>query len=62
MKYELGDRVLITAKNQPGYICDASVRDGKSLYIVDCHEDCDSEELRDCVITVEEHEIESYNG
>ena len=60
MKYDLGDRVRIIEKNQPGYICDVSIREGRPLYIVDCHNDCDSEMLCDCLFTVEEHEIEHY--
>ena len=62
MKYDLGDRVRIIAKDQTGSICDVSIYDGRPLYIVDCFGECDSEELQDCVITVEEHEIENYNG
>lgn len=59
MKYELGDRVRIIASGQTGSICDARVVDGRPLYIMDCFGECDSEELCDCVITVEEHEIEA---
>lgn len=59
MKYDLGDSVRIVAKNLPGEICDVSIRDGRPLYIVDVHESCDSETCN-WVITVEEHEIESY--
>lgn len=59
MMYKLGDRVRIVAKGQTGSICDAREVDGRPLYIVDCFGECDSESVIDCVITVEEHEIES---
>ena len=58
MNYSLGDRVQITAIGKTGSICDINVADGHPLYIVDCFGECDSESLEDCVITVEEHEIE----
>lgn len=58
MKYNLGDRVRIIANGQTGSICDAEMREGKPLYIVDCFGECGSESVADCVITVEEHEIE----
>ena len=59
MKFELGDRVRILAIGQTGSICDDLVRDGQQLYIVDCAGECDSEEMIDCVIPVEEYEIEA---
>lgn len=59
MKYELGDRVRIIANGQTGSICDAEVADGRPVYIVDCAGECDSESVIDCVITVEENEIEA---
>lgn len=59
MKFELGDRVRIIANGQTGSICDVSEVDGRPLYIVDCFGECDSESLIDCVITVEEYEIEA---
>lgn len=43
MKYELGERVRIVASGQTGSICDARMVDGRSLYIVDCFGECDSE-------------------
>ncbi len=58
MKYKLGDRVCIVEKQQIGYICDARFVDGLNLYTVDCSSECDSEDARDCVITVKENEIE----
>ena len=58
MKYELGDRVRIISSGQTGSICDARMVDGRPLYIVDCFGECDSEAVCDCVITVEEQEIE----
>lgn len=59
MMYELGDRVRIVASGQTGSICDARMVDGRPLYIVDCFGECDSDAVSDCVITVEEHEIEA---
>ena len=59
MKYELGDRVRIIANGQTGSICDAEVVDGRPVYIVDCAGEGESEEPQDCVITVEENEIEA---
>ena len=59
MKYELGDRVRIIANGQTGSICDAEVVDGRPVYIVDCAGECESEETQDCVITLEENEIEA---
>ena len=58
MKYELGERVRIIAIGQTGSICDARMVDRRPLYIVDCFGECDSEAVCDCVITVEEQEIE----
>ena len=60
MKYDLGDSVRIIAKNLPGEICDVSICNGRLLYIVDSHEYCDIDK-DDWLITVEEHEIESYD-
>ena len=62
MKYELGDRVRIISSGQTGSICDARMVDGRPLYIVDCAGECDSESLIDCIITVEEHEIEPISS
>lgn len=59
MKYELGDRVRIIKSGQTGAICDARMVDESPLYIVDCFGECDSDAVSDCVITVEEHEIEA---
>lgn len=59
MMYELGDRVRIVESGQTGSICDARMVDGQPLYIVDCFGECDSDTVGDCVITVEEHEIEA---
>ena len=59
MKFDLGDRVRILASGQTGSICDDLIRDGQQLYIVDCFGECDSEEAIDCVIPVEEYEIEA---
>lgn len=59
MKFELGDRVRIIASGQTGSVCDVSEVDGRPLYIVDCFGECDSESVIDCMITVEEHEIEA---
>lgn len=58
MKYTLGDRVRITESGKTRSICDAREVDGRPLYIVDCFGECDSEELLDCIITVNEDEIE----
>ena len=58
MNYELNDRVCIIASGKTGCICDAQIQDGKALYIVDCFGECDGDSVADCVITVEEHEIE----
>ena len=62
MKYELGDRVRIVSSGKTGSICDAEMREGRPLYIVDCFGECDSEDFLDCVITVEEYEIEPIKG
>lgn len=59
MKFELGDRVCIIESGKTGSICDARIVDGKPVYIVDCFGECDSEDSKDCVITVEEHEIKA---
>lgn len=58
MMYELGDRVRIVATGQTGSICDARIADGRPLYIVDCFGECDGDTVSECVITVEEHEVE----
>lgn len=58
MMYELGDRVRIIANGQTGSICDAEMVDERPLYIVDCFGECDSDSVIDCIITVEECEIE----
>lgn len=58
MKYDLGDRVRIIANGKTGSICDAQMQGDKPLYIVDCFGECDSDSVADCVITVEENEIE----
>ena len=58
MKYELGEQVRIIASGQTGSICDARMVDGRPLYIVDYFGERDSESLIDCIITVEECEIE----
>lgn len=58
MKYTLGDRVRIIESGKTGSICDAQKTNGKSIYIVDCFGECDSEDFLDCVITVNENEIE----
>lgn len=57
--YDLGDRVRIVANGQTGSICDVRKVKGEYVYIVDCFGECDSEELLDCVITVNEAEIEA---
>lgn len=59
MMYELGDRVRIRASGQTGSICDTRMVEGRPPYIVDCFGECDSDAVSDCVITVEEHEIET---
>ena len=58
MKFSLGDRVRIIASGKTGSVCDAQETDGKALYIIDCFGECDSEDFLDCVVTVEEPEIE----
>lgn len=58
MKYALGDRVRIIECNKTGSICDAYEANGKSIYIVDCSGECDSEDFLECVNTVDEVEIE----
>lgn len=62
MMYELGDRVCIITSGKTGSICDVRMVDWRPLYIVDCFGECDSEDLCDCVITVEEHEIEPISS
>ena len=57
--YDLGDRVRIITSGKTGSICDARMVDGRPLYIVDCSGECDSDALKDCVVTVEENEIEA---
>ena len=59
MKFDLGDRVRILESGQTGSICDASMFEGRPVYIVDCFGECDSESVIDCVIPVEEYEIEA---
>ena len=59
MTYSLGDRVRIIASGKTGTVCDAQMTEGKALYIIDCFGECDSEEFLDCVVTVEETEIEA---
>lgn len=56
--YKLGDRVRIISNDKTGSICDVRSIDGKMLYIVDSFGEYESEEVIDCVITVEENEIE----
>lgn len=58
MMYDLGDRVRIISNGKTGSICDIRIVDGKPLYIVDCFGECESDEAKECVITVEENEIE----
>lgn len=58
MTYCLGDRVRIISNGKTGTICDVSTIDGKTLYIVDCFGECESEEVKDCVITVTESEMQ----
>lgn len=58
MTYSLGDRVRIMATGKTGSVCDAREVEGKAVYIIDCFGECDSEEFMDCVVTVEESEIE----
>lgn len=59
MKFDLGDRVRIIESGQTGSICDVSMFEGRPVYIVDCFGECDSEDAIDCVIPVEEYEIEA---
>lgn len=59
MTYNLGDRVRIISSGMTGTICDVRVVDKKPLYIVDCFGECESEEAKDCVITVTEEEIQA---
>lgn len=59
MTYNLGDRVRIISSGKTGTICDVRVVDKKPLYIVDCFGECESEEAKDCVITVTEKEIQA---
>lgn len=57
MMYDLGDRVRIIASGKTGSICDARIMvDRRPLYISG---ECDSDALKDCVVTVEENEIEA---
>ena len=58
MTYCLGDRVRIISNGKTGTICDINTIDGKTLYIVDCFGECESEEVKDCVITVTESEMQ----
>lgn len=58
MMYDIGDRVCIISSGKTGTVCDTRIVDGKPLYIVDCFGECESEETKDCVITVEENEIQ----
>lgn len=57
--FDLGDKVRIITNGQTGYICDVSKFEGRMIYIVDCFGECDSESIADCVISVEESEIEA---
>lgn len=59
MTYNLGDRIRIISSGKTGTICDVRVVDKKPLYIVDCFGECESEEAKDCVITVTEEEIQA---
>lgn len=61
MTYDLGDRVRIISSGKTGTICDVNTIDGQTLYIVDCFGECESEEVKDCVITVTENEIQALN-
>ncbi len=56
--YDLGDRVRIITSGKTGSICDVRMVDGRPLYIVDCSGEWDSDALKDCIVTVEENEIE----
>ncbi len=58
MIYQIGDRVLIKAQNKTGTICDVDIFEGKEIVIVDCADECDSDEFEDCVVTVEASEVE----
>lgn len=58
MEYNLGDKVRITNSGIIGNICDISISNGKTLYIVDCFGEIESESIEDCVITVESSEIQ----
>lgn len=58
MKFELNDRVRIIENGQTGSICDVNEINGKTLYIVDSFGECESDETADCLVTVEENEIE----
>ena len=60
MMFDLGDRVRIISNGQTGSICDISEFEGRNIYIVDCFGECDSESVADCVISVEENEIEKF--
>lgn len=59
MKYSLGDRVCITKTGKTGTVCDVREIEGRSIYIIDCFDECDSKEFLDCVVTVNENEIET---
>lgn len=61
MTFKLYDRVRIIASGKAGTICDVHTVGDKTLYIVDCAGECDSDELEDCVITVTAAEIELIN-
>lgn len=52
----------IVSSGQTDSICEVCMVDGQPLYIVDCFDECDSELVTDCVITVEEHEIEPISS
>lgn len=58
MKYDLGDRVRIISSSKTGEICDSRFSDGKPLYTVDCSGECDSDDFKECIVTVAEEEIE----
>lgn len=56
--FKLGDRVRIIDSGKTGEICDVSAPDCEVRYIVDCSGETESDELPDCIITVDETEIE----
>jgi hypothetical protein len=57
--FKPGDKVRIIESGKTGSICDISTYNGRTLYIIDCSEECDSNSFFDLIITVEEYEIES---